>query len=232
MSSRAGRLCERWFLAAILLAAGHTETLSGQAASPQIRRTPAPVMDASGAPWLIRPEREEEEKPEQLLEALKIRPGDVIADIGAGVGYFSLRLARRVGKTGKVLAVDIQQAMLDDLARSRDREGLQNIETILGTETDPRLLPNSIDLALLVDVYHEFSQPAAMMEKIRAALKTTGRLVLVEYRGEDPSVPIKPLHKMTERQVLEEIVPMGFRHLETLNILPRQHIVIFEKQRM
>jgi ubiquinone/menaquinone biosynthesis C-methylase UbiE len=232
MSYRASGLHTRLLLLAILLAATHAPTFSGQATSPQIRRTPAPVMDAGGAPWLIRPEREEEEKPEQLLEALKIRPGDVVADVGAGVGYFSLRLARLVGKTGKVLAVDIQQAMLDELARYRDREGLQNIETVLGTETDPKLLPNSIDLVLLVDVYHEFSQPAAMMERIRAALKPTARLVLVEYRGEDPSVPIKPLHKMTERQVLEEIVPMGFRHLETLNFLPRQHIIIFEKQRM
>src|SRR5262249_59827240 len=126
---------------------------------------------------------------------------------GGGVGLFSLRFGGLGGKTGKGLAVDIQQTMLDELARSRDREGLRNIETILGTETDPKLLPESVDLVLLVDVYHEFSQPAAMMEKIRAALKPKARLVLVEYRGEDPSVPIKPLHKMTERQVLEEIVP-------------------------
>ena len=232
MHARTGGFDKGLLLLALLLGAGHSQAFSAQAGSPQIRRTPAPVMDTSGAPWLVRPEREEEERPEQLLQALKIQPGDVVADVGAGVGYFSLRLARLVGKTGKVLAVDIQQAMLDELARSRDREGLQNIETILGTETDPKLLPDSVDLVLLVDVYHEFSQPAAMMEKIRAALKPTARLVLVEYRGEDPSVPIKPLHKMTERQVLEEIVPMGFRHLKTLDSLPRQHIIIFEKQRM
>jgi len=232
MRIRVGRLDKGLLLLAMLLAPDYRPALPAQDASPQIRRTPAPVMDASGAPWLVRPEREQEEMPEQLLQALKIQAGDVVADVGAGVGYFSLRLARLVGKTGKVLAVDIQQAMLDELARSRDREGLQNIDTILGTVTDPKLLPNTVDLVLLVDVYHEFSQPAAMMEKIRAALKPKARLVLVEYRGEDPSVPIKPLHKMTERQVLEEIVPMGFRHLETLNVLPRQHIIIFEKQRM
>ncbi len=213
-----------------LLALHFAAALPLQVPSPQIRREPAPVMDARGAPWLIRPEREEEEKPEEVLDALKIRPGDVVADVGAGVGYFSLRLARRVGKTGKVLAVEIQQAMLDQLKTSRDNESLENIDLILGTETDPKLPANSLDLVLMVDVYHEFSHPAEMMENVRAALKTTGRLVLVEYRGEDPSVPIKPLHKMTERQVLEEIVPMGFRHIETLNFLPRQHIIIFAKQ--
>jgi len=198
--------------------------------APQTRRQPAEPMDARAAAWLVRPEREEEEKPEQTLDALKILPGDVVADVGAGVGYFSLRLARRVGEKGKVFAVDIQQAMLDKLRENRDRERLDNIELVLGTETDPKLTPNSLDLALLVDVYHEFSHPAEMMEGIRAALKPAGRLVLVEYRGEDPAVPIKPLHKMTEPQVLEEIVPMGFRHLETLSFLPRQHIIVFAKQ--
>lgn len=190
------------------------------------------MMDARGAPWLVRPEREEEEQPELLLDSLGIKPGDVIADVGAGVGYFSLRLARRVGRSGKVLAVDIQQAMLDELERSRAREGLDNIDLILGTPTDPKLTPNSLDLALLVDVYHEFARPAEMMEHIRAALKPSGRLVLVEYRGEDPAVPIRPLHKMTEKQVLDEVIPMGFRHIETLSVLPRQHIIIFKKQAM
>jgi ubiquinone/menaquinone biosynthesis C-methylase UbiE len=196
------------------------------------RRQPAEVMGMGGAPWLVRPERESEEHPDALVAALDLRPGQVVADIGAGVGYFSLRLARRVGPRGRVLAVDIQQPMLDLLIESRDRAGLDNVEPILGTPTDPRLLPNSIDLALLVDVYHEFSAPEAMMEKIRAALKPSGRLVLVEYRGEDPTVPIRPLHKMTEHQVLDEIVPLGFRHLETLGMLPRQHVLVFVKQRM
>jgi ubiquinone/menaquinone biosynthesis C-methylase UbiE len=201
-----------------------------QAPAPRIQREPAPVMDARGADWLTRAERESEERPEEVLDALKIRPGDVVADVGAGVGYFSLRLARRVGKAGRVFAVDIQQAMLDRLKDVRDAQKLDNLELILGTETDPKLPVNSIDLVLMVDVYHEFSRPAEMMEKIRGALKPAGRLVLVEYRGEDPSVPIKPLHKMTERQVLEEINPMGFRHVETLSFLPRQHIIIFTKQ--
>ena len=214
----------------VLLCLNLTFSYNMQAPATRIQREPAPVMDARGADWLTRAERESEERPEEVLDALKIRPGDVVADVGAGVGYFSLRLARRVGKAGRVLATDIQQAMLDRLKDVRDAEKLDNIELILGTETDPKLPVNSIDLVLMVDVYHEFSRPAEMMEKIRAALKPAGRLVLVEYRGEDPSVPIKPLHKMTERQVLDEINPMGFRHVETLNFLPRQHIIIFTKQ--
>src|SRR5881397_66532 len=216
----------------VLLCLNLTFSYNIQAPAPRIQRQPAPVMDARGADWLTRAERESEERPEEVLDALKIRPGDVVADVGAGVGYFSLRLARRVGKEGRVLAVDIQQAMLDKLKASRDAEKLDNIDLILGTETDPMLPVNSTDLVLMVDVYHEFSRPAEMMEKIRAALKPAGRLVLVEYRGEDPSVPIKPIHKMTERQVLEEITPCGFRHLETLRFLPRQHVIIFGKQQM
>ena len=206
--------------------------LPQQPAQPSVRRQPAPAMGVGGAPWLVRPQREEEERPEELLDALKIREGDVVADVGCGVGYFSIRIARRVGKSGRVLGVDIQQGMLDLLAENKNKAGLDNIDLILGTETDPRLSVASVDLVLMVDVYHELSHPAEMMEKIRAALKPAGRLVLVEYRGEDPSVPIKPLHKMTERQVIEEIVPCGFRHLETLRFLPRQHIVIFGKQQM
>ena len=197
---------------------------------PLLRREPAQVMDPSEAGWLTRSEREEEEQPEMLLDALNIKPGDVVADVGAGVGYFSLRLANRVGENGRVLAQDLQQEMLDELVRNRDGLGLKNIEPILGTPLDPNLPVNSVDLALLVDVYHEFSNPVEMMEGIRASLKANGRLVLVEYRAEDPAIPIAPRHKMTERQVLEEIVPMGFRHLETLEILPRQHIIVFAKQ--
>ena len=214
----------------LLLSLASPARYSPQAPAPQIQRKPAPVMDARGAAWLLRPERDEEEQPEEVLDALKIRPGDVVADVGAGVGYFTLRISRRVGETGKVLAVDIQQAMLDQLIKKRDQAGLQNIETLLGTETDPRLPVNSMDLVLMVDVYHEFSRPVEMMERIRASLKPTGRLVLVEYRGEDPTVPIRPEHKMTERQVLDEIIPMGFRHLQTLGFLSRQHIIIFAKQ--
>lgn len=193
-------------------------------------RTIAPVMSAAGADWLTREDREKYEQPEKVLDALNLRPGMTVADVGAGVGYFTLRLARRVGNTGRVLAVEVQQAMLDLLKQNSDREKLNNIERVLGTTTDPGLPEASVDLALLVDVYHEFQQPEAMIAGIRKSLKRSGRLVLVEYRGEDhPAVPIKPEHKMTVQQVLTEIEPMGFRLQRKLDFLPWQHIFIFEK---
>jgi len=189
----------------------------------------AQVMGAAGADWLTREDREKFEQPEKVLDALKIQPGMTVADVGAGNGYFTLRLARRVGESGRVFAVDIQPAMLDLLKKNRDRAGLKNIELVLGTETDADLPPAAVDLALLVDVYHEFQKPEQMITAIRGALRPEGVLVLVEYRGEDPSVPIKPEHKMTVEQVLKEIEPMGFRLRKKLDFLPWQHIFIFEK---
>ncbi|MSO22992.1 MAG: methyltransferase domain-containing protein [Acidobacteria bacterium] len=189
----------------------------------------AQVMGAAGADWLTREEREKFEQPEKALDALKIKPGMTVADVGAGNGYFTLRLARRVKDTGRVFAVDVQPAMLDLLKKNRDRAGLKNIDLVLGTETDAYLPPTAVDLALLVDVYHEFQQPEEMIAAVRASLKPDGVLVLVEYRGEDPSVPIKPEHKMTVGQVLREIEPMGFRLRKKLDFLPWQHIFIFEK---
>jgi ubiquinone/menaquinone biosynthesis C-methylase UbiE len=193
-------------------------------------RAIAPVMSAEGADWLTRADRETYEQPERVLDSLKIVPGTSVADIGAGVGYFSLRIAKRVGLSGKVIAVDVQPKMLELLKANRDRERLSNIELVLGTETDPRLSPQSVDLILMVDVYHEFQYPEEMMAGIHQALRPSGRLVLVEYRGEDPTVPIKPEHKMTVQQVLKEIEPMGFRLKERLDFLPWQHILIFEKE--
>ena len=189
----------------------------------------AQVMSAAGADWLMREDREKFEQPDKVLDALKIQPGMTVADVGAGNGYFTLRLARRVKDSGRVFAVDIQQGMLDLLENNSKREGLKNIELVLSTPTDPRLPPAAIDLALLVDVYHEFHRPEEMVAGIRASLKPDGVLVLVEYRGEDPSVPIKPEHKMTVAQVLGEIEPMGFRLRKKLDFLPWQHIFIFEK---
>ena len=189
----------------------------------------AQVMGVAGADWLMREDREKFEQPEKVLDALNIRPGMTVADVGAGNGYFTLRLARRVKDTGRVFAVDIQEAMLELLDSNKKREGLKNIELVLGTPADPRLPPAVADLALLVDVYHEFQQPEEMVGRIRASLKPDGVLVLVEYRGEDPSVPIKPEHKMTVGQVLKEIEPMGFRLRKKLDFLPWQHIFIFEK---
>jgi ubiquinone/menaquinone biosynthesis C-methylase UbiE len=192
-------------------------------------RVIAPVMSAEGADWLVRAEREEFEQPERVVDALKLQKGMVVADIGAGVGYFSLRIAKRVGPEGTVLAVDIQPEMLSLLKQNQEREGLTNVEPILGTVTDPHLPQDMIDLALLVDVYHECQYPEEMITQIRNSLKKNGRLVLIEYRGEDATVPIKPEHKMTVKQVLAEIEPMGFQLKEQLEFLPWQHILVFIK---
>lgn len=201
-----------------------------QEAHPATGREPAPVMGMGGAPWLVRPEREVEEAPDQALDAIGVPPGGVVADIGAGVGYFTWRLAGRVGAAGKVYAVDVQPGMLAQLRRNMAGRKLSNYEAVLGVEDDPRLPAASIDLALLVDVYHELSQPQKMLRKIRAALKPDGRMVLLEYRKEDPTVPIRPEHKMTVAEVKAEIEPEGFRLIKTLENLPRQHILIFTRR--
>ena len=192
-------------------------------------RVIAPVMSAEGADWLVRADREEFEQPEKVVDALKLQKGMIVADIGAGVGYFSLRIAKRVGPVGEVLAVDIQPEMLSLLKQNQEREGLTNVEPVLGTVTDPHLPQDMIDLALLVDVYHECQYPEEMITQIRNSLKRNGRLVLIEYRGEDANVPIKPEHKMTVKQVLAEIEPMGFQLKEQLEFLPWQHILVFMK---
>src|SRR6202035_3844148 len=172
-----------------------------QATHPLTGRQIAPVMGAAGAGWLERPEREAEEAPEKALDALGIRSGMVVADIGAGTGYMSLRIAKRVGPTGKVYANDLQPDMLRRLRENAARAKIANIETVLGEEADPKLPPGQMDLVLLVDVYHEFSEPQKMLRKIRETLKPDGRLVLLEYRKEDPSIPIRPEHKMSVAQV-------------------------------
>ncbi len=187
------------------------------------------VMGHLGAGWLERSSREREEAPTQLMDALGLKAGMVVADIGAGSGYFTRRLARRVGETGKVMAVDIQPEMIEILTRKMKDAGLSNFETVLGTEKDPKLPANSVDLVLMVDVYHEFSYPHEMMLAIKKALKPKGRVVFVEYRGEDDWVPIKRLHKMTQAQVKKETAAQGFRWVETIGVLPRQHIIIVTK---
>jgi ubiquinone/menaquinone biosynthesis C-methylase UbiE len=187
-------------------------------------------MGHQGADWLERPEREEEEAPSKLMEALKIKPGAVVADIGAGSGYFTFRLSKKVGPKGKVLAVDIQPEMLDIIRKRMKKGKVENVEPVLGTENDPKLPAKSVDLILLVDVYHEFSEPYEMTQAMVKALKPGGRLVFVEYRKEDPEVPILLVHKMTEKQVLKEMTPHPLRWVGTSNILPRQHIILFEKK--
>jgi ubiquinone/menaquinone biosynthesis C-methylase UbiE len=208
-----------WVLLSVLVISASQQTA--------IQRRPAPVMGAAGADWLIRPERIEEEEPDRMLAALEIQKGSVVADVGAGVGYHAWRLAEIVGPSGKVIAEDIQPAMIRMLEKNIDSRRLTNVDIILGTATDPRLPDNSVDLVLMVDVYHEFSDPVSMMAKIRKALKPEGRVVLVEFRKEDPKVPIQLLHKMTVEELRSELEPMGFKFQKVMNFLPWQHIVIF-----
>lgn len=189
----------------------------------------APVMGVGGADWLIRPERETEEAPDAALDAIGIARGATVADVGAGAGYFTWRMAERVGPSGKVYANDIQPEMLVLLRKNIAARHLTNVEAVLGTEDDPKLPTGQIDLILLVDVYHEFSQPQKMLRKMRESLKPDGRLVLLEYRKEDPTVPIRPEHKMSVEEVRAEVQPEGFRFEKNLATLPRQHILIFLK---
>jgi ubiquinone/menaquinone biosynthesis C-methylase UbiE len=206
----------------------HT-ALWAQSVHPITGRQTAPVMGAGGADWLVRSERELEEAPDAALEAIGIAQGSTVADVGAGAGYFTWRIARRVGPHGKVYATDIQPRMLELLRSNMAERKLTNFETVLGSEDDPKLPHGRIDLVLLVDVYHEFSQPQKMLQRLRASLKPDGRLVLLEYRKEDPNVPIRPEHKMSVAEVKAEVEPEGFRLDRLLDILPRQHILIFRK---
>ncbi len=188
----------------------------------------AHYMTHLGAPWLDRPERDQEERPDLVMKALALKPGDVVADLGCGTGYFSWRMAQAVGEKGVVYGVEIQPEMLDLLATKMKERGVTNVLGVLGTTTDPKL-PKPVDLVIMVDVYHEFDHPWEMMDAICKRLKPGGRVVFVEYRGEDPEVPIKPLHKMTEAQVRKEMTTQPLEYVETVRTLPRQHIIIFRK---
>jgi protein-L-isoaspartate O-methyltransferase len=190
----------------------------------------AQVMGHQGASWLERPEREEEERTDLLLTELKLKPGDAVADVGAGSGYFSWRMAKVVGEKGKVYAVEIQQEFLDMLMDNMRKRGVGEIvKPVLGSVQDPKLPDGSCDLILLVDVYHEFDFPYEMARAMIKALKPGGRLVFVEYRGEDPAVPIKPLHKMTVAQVKKEMAIHPVKFDEVISSLPRQHVIVFKK---
>jgi ubiquinone/menaquinone biosynthesis C-methylase UbiE len=190
----------------------------------------AQVMGHQAADWLERPEREKEEQPAKLIEALKIKPGEVIADIGAGSGYYAFRLSKLVGEKGKILAVDIQPEMLDIIRKRSKEQKVTNVEPIQGTVTDPKLPVGGADTILMVDVYHEFDFPFEMTRAMVKALKPGGRMVFVEFRMEDDNVPIKLVHKMTEKQVIKEMEPHSLRWAKTLNVLPWQHIIVFEKK--
>lgn len=190
------------------------------------------VMGHLGAGWLERPEREREERTDLLFDNLDLQPNHVVADIGAGTGYFSFPISARV-PDGKVLAVDIQPEMLEIIesrkAAGQNPDSWANIETVLGTEDDPNLPANAVDLILMVDAYHEFAYPREMGEAMARALKPGGRIALVEYRLEDPSVPIKTLHKMSEAQAKKEMEALGLKWIETKGMLPQQHLMFFEK---
>jgi precorrin-6B methylase 2 len=192
----------------------------------------AQVMSFHGAPWLNRPEREEEERLSKLIELLDLKPGSTAADIGAGSGVLTEQLARGVGPKGKVYAVDIQDEMLALTRERMKQEGFDNVETVLGEITSPKLKDESVDLMLLVDVYHEFSHPYEMTEAMSQALRPGGRIVLVEYRKEDPRVRIKEVHKMSEAQVKKELLQpeFGLEWDKTFDDLPRQHVIVFRKK--
>ena len=190
----------------------------------------AQVMGHQGADWLERPEREAEENTELMVDSLKLKPGEAVADIGAGTGYISRKLSKKVGGKGTVFAVEIQQEMLDILTNKAVAAGVTNIQPVLGTITDTKLPPASVDTILLVDVYHEFDHPHEMTQAMCQALKPGGRIVFVEFRGEDPAVPIKPLHKMTVAQLRKEMAVHPLSWKETIEVLPRQHIVVFTKK--
>lgn len=189
----------------------------------------AHVMGPGGVPWLERPQRESEERPQLTIDALEIKPGQTVADLGAGSGYYSFRIAPLVGEQGSVLAIDVEPRMLRIVGERARHDRLKNITTVLSTPSDPNLEPNSIDLLFMVDVYHELEYPFEVMTKVRAALKPGGRVALIEYRAEDPAVMIKPVHKMTERQIIKELTAAGFRHQKTIRTLPLQHLVLFQK---
>lgn len=192
----------------------------------------ARVMGHQGISWLERPEREQEEGLTLLVESLNLEPGMAVADIGAGSGVITTRLAQAVGPDGVVFAVDIQKEMLRALELKCKQLGIENVQPVLGTNKTPKLKPDSVDLALMVDVYHEFDFPFEMLQAISKAIKPGGRVVFVEYRKEDPTVPIKEVHKMTQEQVKKEaaVEELQLDWRETIHALPRQHIIVFEKR--
>ena len=185
------------------------------------------IMGHQGAAWLERRTRVVEERPDRVVDGMELALDAQVADIGAGTGYFTFRIAEAVPK-GRVYAVDVQPEMLEILRKRIERRAITNVTPVLGAEDDPKLPSGRLDAVLLVDAYHEFAHPLEMMQGIRRALRPGGRVVLIEYRGEDPRVPIKPLHKMTQAQAITELEAVGLRWVETLDILPTQHFMVFE----
>ena len=190
----------------------------------------AHVMGHQAADWLERPEREKEEGTGLVVPALKLKRGDMVADIGCGSGYYTRRLAKAVGTNGTVFAVDIQPEMLELLTNKFAAEMIFNVKPVLGTIADPKLPRGSVDLILMVDVYHEFDHPFEMVEAMCRSLKPGGRMVFVEFRAEDANVPIKAVHKMSEAQVRKEMSVHPLEWIETVGTLPQQHMIMFRKK--
>ena len=217
----------------VILLAVLAATIAPAAQQPGIHpisgRVYARPMGVQGAAWLDRRERELEEDPDLAIRLLRIARGSTVADIGAGSGYMTVRLARAVGATGKVYGNDLQPGMLQLLEKTIAREKLTNVIPVLGTIDDPKLPAATIDLAIMVDVYHEFSEPQRMLQRLKEALKPGGRLVLLEYRAEDPDVPILPDHKMTKAQVKLEVEHEGYKLQRVYDDLPRQHLIVFTR---
>ena len=226
-----GRLIvPRIIVTTVLLAIAVSVAAQQTGTHPLSGRRFALTMGVEGAEWLDRAERESEEEPDHAIDVLKIAKGSTVADIGAGSGYMTVKLSKKVGPDGKVFANDIQSGMIELLNKRLAKGKITNVTAILGTQDDPRLPIESVDLVLMVDVYHELSQPQIMLRHIKAALKTGGRLVLLEYRKEDPNVPIRPEHKMSVAEAKLEVEAEGFKLTRTNEDLPRQHILIFTKQ--
>ncbi|HET7220011.1 MAG TPA: methyltransferase domain-containing protein [Vicinamibacterales bacterium] len=198
-----------------------------QRTHPVSGRRIANVMGHTGAVWLDRPEREAEEAPSKAIAALELKPGQTVADVGAGSGYYSIRLARAVGENGRVFATDIQPEMLALIRKKIDAARLSNIDLVLGTESDPRLPAGTLDLALMVDVYHELADPQGMLRALKRALKPGGRLVLIEFRKESAWVPIREEHKMSVKDARIELEAEGYTFDQVIDVLPWQHILVF-----
>jgi SAM-dependent methyltransferase len=234
VASRARLYCRSLSVAVLLLLAAGLWAFQAPAPNPGVHpltgRHIAGVCGFGGCEtWLERPEREQEENPDGALDALNLKAGMIVADVGAGTGYMSLKLAKRVGAAGKVYAEDVQPEMLQQVRANAAKTKTTNVVTVQGSYTDPMLPKGQMDLVLLVDVYHEFSEPQKMLRGIRASLKADGRLVLLEYRKEDPKIPIREEHKMTVAEVRTELEAEGFHLAQVIETLPRQHILILTK---
>ncbi|TWT85324.1 Magnesium-protoporphyrin O-methyltransferase [Posidoniimonas polymericola] len=205
-------------------------TSTAHAADEYLGRTIARTMHYTGAPWLVRDSREREEEPEKLVAALGLEPGQQVCDLGCGNGFYALKMAEKILRGGVVWAVDIQPEMLDLLRERAEARQVTNVKPVLGDGDDPKLPAGQIDLLLLVDVYHEIYEPAAMLTKIHASLAARGRVALVEFRAEDPNVPIKPLHKMTQAQCVKEFRANNFKLVGQYDKLPWQHVLFFARE--